>query len=141
MGSLQLRSPFVASGVYLFPSFSRYGPVVEAVLGGWRANAIVTAQSGAPFTVNLSVDRANIGAGPAQRPDQLGDPNLPLKSANAGALVRHVCFRVADAFHLWQRSAQQRHWSGVRQRGFRPREDVEAGERARSSSAGKSSTC
>ena len=34
-------------------------------------------QSGAPFTVNLAVDRANIGAGPAQRPDQLGDPNLP----------------------------------------------------------------
>jgi hypothetical protein len=27
--------------------------------------------------VNLAVDRANIGAGPAQRPDQLGDPNLP----------------------------------------------------------------
>jgi len=33
-------------------------------------------QSGAPFTVNLGVDRANIGAGPAQRPDQLRDPNL-----------------------------------------------------------------
>jgi hypothetical protein len=40
-------------------------------------NAILLAQSGAPFTVNLSVDRANIGAGPAQRPDQLRDPNLP----------------------------------------------------------------
>jgi hypothetical protein len=46
------------------------------VLGGWRVNAIVVAQSGAPFTVNLAVDRANIGAGPAQRPDQLRDPNL-----------------------------------------------------------------
>ena len=34
-------------------------------------------QSGAPFTVNLGVNRANIGAGPAQRPDQLADPNLP----------------------------------------------------------------
>lgn len=32
---------------------------------------------GRGFTVNLSVDRANIGAGPAQRPDQLRDPNLP----------------------------------------------------------------
>jgi hypothetical protein len=27
--------------------------------------------------VNLSVDRANIGAGPAQRPDQLRGPGLP----------------------------------------------------------------
>jgi hypothetical protein len=34
-------------------------------------------QSGAPFTINLGVDQANIGAGPAQRPDQLRDPNLP----------------------------------------------------------------
>ena len=33
--------------------------------GGWRANAIFIAQAGAPFSVNLSVDRANIGAGPA----------------------------------------------------------------------------
>ena len=32
---------------------------------------------GAPFTVNLAVDRANVGAGPAQRPDQVTDPNLP----------------------------------------------------------------
>ena len=32
---------------------------------------------GAVPNVNLGVDRANIGAGPAQRPDQLRDPNLP----------------------------------------------------------------
>ena len=49
----------------------------EALLGGWRVNAVFFAQSGAPFTVNLGVDQANIGAGPAQRPDQLRDPNLP----------------------------------------------------------------
>ena len=28
------------------------------MLGGWRVNAIFVAQAGAPFTVNLSVDRA-----------------------------------------------------------------------------------
>jgi hypothetical protein len=27
--------------------------------------------------VNLAVDRANVGAGPAQRPDQIRDPNRP----------------------------------------------------------------
>jgi hypothetical protein len=27
--------------------------------------------------VNVGVDQANIGAGPAQRPDQVRDPNLP----------------------------------------------------------------
>jgi hypothetical protein len=41
----------------------------------WRATGIVNIQSGAPFTVNLGTDRANIGSGPAQRPDVSGDPN------------------------------------------------------------------
>ena len=32
-------------------------------------------ESGAPFTVNIGTDRANIGAGPAQRPEPDCDPN------------------------------------------------------------------
>jgi hypothetical protein len=75
--SFDHRHQFIASGVYQVPFFRGRGRIAEAVLDGWRANAIVVVQSGAPFTVNLSIDRANIGAGPAQRPDQLGDPNLP----------------------------------------------------------------
>ena len=49
---------------------------MRALGAGWRVNGVVTLQSGAPFTVNLGTDRANIGAGPAQRPDVSGDPNL-----------------------------------------------------------------
>jgi hypothetical protein len=75
--SFDHRHQIVASGVYELPFFRDAGGVAGAMLGGWRANAVVTAQSGAPFTVNLGVDHANIGAGPAQRPDQLHDPNLP----------------------------------------------------------------
>ncbi|MBY0494814.1 MAG: hypothetical protein K2Y23_11415 [Cyanobacteria bacterium] len=63
LSSFDHRHQFVAGGVY-------------ELFGGLRANAILVVQSGAPFTVNLGVDRANIGAGPAQRPDQLRDPNL-----------------------------------------------------------------
>ena len=33
--------------------------------------------------MNLGVDQANIGAGPAQRPDQLRDPNLPDRERTA----------------------------------------------------------
>jgi hypothetical protein len=62
--SFDHRHLFVASGTY-------------QLARGWRANAVFSAQSGSPFTVNLGVDRANIGAGSAQRPDQLHDPNLP----------------------------------------------------------------
>ena len=74
--SFDHRHQFVASGMYELPFFAGAGGLTEAALGGWRVNAIITAQSGAPFTVNLGVDRANVGAGPAQRPDQLRDPNL-----------------------------------------------------------------
>lgn len=62
--SFDHRHLFVASGTWLLPR-------------DWRVSAVFSARSGAPFTVNLGVDRANIGAGPAQRPDALGDPNLP----------------------------------------------------------------
>jgi hypothetical protein len=48
---------------------------VRAALGHWQAGGNFTAQSGAPFTVNIASDQANIGAGPAQRPNVLGDPN------------------------------------------------------------------
>jgi hypothetical protein len=75
--SFDHRHQFIASGTVELPRLSGTGAVVRGLFGGWRANAIVIVQSGAPFTVNLGVDRANIGAGPAQRPDALGDANLP----------------------------------------------------------------
>jgi hypothetical protein len=73
--SFDHRHQFVASGGWELPSFAS-GGLKNNVLGGWRVNTIFTAQSGAPFTINLGVDQANIGAGPAQRPNQLRDPNL-----------------------------------------------------------------
>jgi carboxypeptidase family protein len=72
--SFDHRHLFVASGTYELPF--RGPPRLDALLGGWRVNVVATAQSGAPFTVNLATDRANVGAGPAQRPDQLRNPNL-----------------------------------------------------------------
>ena len=45
------------------------------MVGGWTVNGLGSAQSGAPFTVILPGDTANIGAGPAQRPNLIGDPN------------------------------------------------------------------
>ena len=50
---------------------------VYQVPGGWQLGGAATVQSGAPFTVSSGVDRANVGAGPAQRPDLLRNPNLP----------------------------------------------------------------
>lgn len=44
--------------------------------GGVSLLGFGTFQSGAPFTVNIPSDNANIGPGPAQRPDVLRNPNL-----------------------------------------------------------------
>ena len=52
----------------------------QRVFGNWQAGGSFTAQSGAPFTVNISSDQANIGAGPAQRPNISGDPNAGPKT-------------------------------------------------------------
>lgn len=75
--SFDHRHVVSASATYALPSSGRASSLPAALLDDWRLTAVVLAQSGAPFTVNLGVDRANIGAGPAQRPDQLRDPNLP----------------------------------------------------------------
>ena len=77
LSSFHHRHQFVGSGTYEFPLYRGATGWQEAVLGNWRLNGIVTMQSGAPFSVTLIEDRANIGAGPAQRPDMTGDPNLP----------------------------------------------------------------
>jgi hypothetical protein len=54
---------FVFTGTYELPM-------------GWTFNSIGTFQTGAPITINLPNDNANIGTGPAQRPNLLRNPNL-----------------------------------------------------------------
>jgi len=87
---------FVASGTLMSPGVGR--GVSAALTRDWRFNTIITAQSGAPFTVNLSVDRANVGAGPAQRPDQNGDPNLPGDQRTADRWFDTSVFSLPDAY-------------------------------------------
>jgi carboxypeptidase family protein len=70
LSSYDHRHRFVSSFVYAVPGRGR-------VLQGWQLGGIATVQSGAPFTVVNGVDRANIGSGPAQRPDLVRNPNLP----------------------------------------------------------------
>jgi hypothetical protein len=51
------------------------GSFTYALPANWLVSGVVTLQSGAPFTVIIGTDRANIGSGPAQRPNVTGDPN------------------------------------------------------------------
>jgi hypothetical protein len=74
--SFDHRHRFVGNVTYAVPNFAGTGRgLLPALTAGWRINGIVTLQSGAPFTANLGIDRANVGTGPAQRPDVTCDPN------------------------------------------------------------------
>ena len=75
--SFDHRHMFVASGNLPAAVLRGREALKKACSAAGALNAVFFAQSGAPFTVNLGVDQANIGAGPAQRPDQLRDPKLP----------------------------------------------------------------
>ena len=98
LSSFDHRHQFVASGTYQLPFFEGAGGATEALGGGWRVNTIVTVQSGAPFTVNLGLDRANIGSGPAQRPDQIGDPNLSADERSVDQWFNTAAFALQDPF-------------------------------------------
>jgi hypothetical protein len=76
LSSFDHRHRFVASFVYELPFGRGLHGWKKQALAGWQTSGIVSWLTGAPFTVNLGVDQANIGAGPAQRPNLLRDPNL-----------------------------------------------------------------
>jgi hypothetical protein len=73
--SFDHRHRLVFSFIYQLPLSKKSSGWTRALLGEWQAGGNFTAQSGAPFTVNIASDQANIGAGPAQRPNRSGDPN------------------------------------------------------------------
>lgn len=95
--SFDHRHLFVASAAWQVPSGTGHG-LRDALIGGWRINGVFFAQSGAPFTVNLGVDQANVGSGPAQRPDQLRDPNLPGSERSPHRWFDTAAFALPAAF-------------------------------------------
>jgi len=60
-------------------------------------NGIITLQSGAPFTANLGTDQANIGSGPAQRPNVNCDPNAGA-AGTAAQWFNTSCFTLPAAY-------------------------------------------
>ena len=76
LSSFDHRHQLAGHATYEIPAFRGAGGWQETLLGNWRVSGIASMRSGAPFSVNLTEDVANVGAGPAQRPDLAGDPNL-----------------------------------------------------------------
>jgi hypothetical protein len=104
--SFDHRNRFVSNVVYDLPFARGSSGWMRAVAGGWRAGGILIAQSGAPFSVNLSAanDVANIGTvggNNLERPNVTGDPNAGPKTAtqwfNTAAFSLPAAFTFGNA--------------------------------------------
>jgi hypothetical protein len=92
----------VASYAYVLPvgrgqHFLNRGGVVNAVLGGWQLNGILTMQSGRVFTPTLSVNASN-SAGGAQRPDRIASAVLPYGDRTIGRWFDTTAFATPVGF-------------------------------------------
>lgn len=96
--SFDHRHRLTANAVYDLPFARASHGWLHRTVGGWRASTIVTIQSGAPFTVNLSSatgqDVAHIGlvnGNNIERPDLISNPNqgpqTPAEWFNTAAFV------------------------------------------------------
>lgn len=80
--SFDHRQRAVVSFIYEFADPKHASRWTRVIFGQWQAGGSFTAQTGAPFTVNTANDQANIGAGPAQRPNSGANPNSGPKTPN-----------------------------------------------------------
>ncbi len=75
LSTFDIRHRLTVSFTYDLP-FKFGNKALNAVLSNWQAGGIITEQSGQPFTVNITSDRANNGL-LNQRPNLVANPNLP----------------------------------------------------------------
>jgi Carboxypeptidase regulatory-like domain len=76
LSAFDLRHRFVTSSLYELPFFTKRSGAASYLLGGWRLSAIVTWQSGRPFTVRDSSDPNFDQQLENDRPNLLRNPNL-----------------------------------------------------------------
>jgi hypothetical protein len=95
---------FTLSSVYQVPFgkgrkyLGNAGGLTNAIAGGWQISSIVTAQSGAPFSVSLSTPTANTGT--FTRPNRICNGNLPSSKQTINAFFDTSCF-VAPALYTF----------------------------------------
>ena len=103
--SFDHRHRVVVSFIYQIPLPRMSNGWMRALFGQWQAGGNFTAQSGAPFTVNISSDQANIGAGPRSGPTSRESER---RAQDTSAMVRYVRLFFAGALHLRERASKRR---------------------------------
>jgi hypothetical protein len=93
---------FTLSALYALPFgrgrryLNHAGRFTDAMAGGWQISSIVTAQSGAPFSVSLATPTANTGT--FTRPNRVCDGNLPSSKQTLNAFYDISCFVAPPPF-------------------------------------------
>ena len=74
--------------------------MLGALANDWTLPRIVTLQSGVPVAVTQATNFNAFAGFGMQRPNLMGDPELPADAAQPSALVQHRAFAVAPQFTL-----------------------------------------
>ena len=132
--SFDHRQRLVGSFVYRLPEAGKTGRsswarMANRAAANWQAGGYFTAQTGAPFTVNIASDRANIGSGPAQRPDLWGDPNAGPHTP--GQWFDPAVFRLPDLYHFGNAPRNAVIGPGLQELDLTLQKDIAMGERLR----------
>jgi outer membrane receptor protein involved in Fe transport len=96
LSNFNYKHRFTFSSVYDLPFgrgrkfLSNANAFENAVAGGWQTTSIVTAQSGAPFSVSLATPTANTGT--FTRPNRICDGNLPSDQQSINMWYNTSCF-------------------------------------------------
>jgi hypothetical protein len=90
------------SGIYDLPAgrghrFASTG-VADALLGGWSLNAILSLQSGMPVTVTQATNNNSFAGFALQRPNIVGNPNLPPGQRTPARYFNTAAFATAPQF-------------------------------------------
>ena len=90
------------TGIYDLPAgqghrFASTG-VGNAVLGGWSLNAIFLLQSGMPVTVTQATNNNSFAGFSLQRPNIIGNPNLPPSQRTPAHYFNTAAFATAPQF-------------------------------------------
>ena len=92
------RHTWVGQINYELPFGQNLTGVARGFLTGWQVNAIANFQTGSPFGVTNQTARANTGGG--DRPNLVGDPELPSGDRTVERWFNTSAFAVQDQFTL-----------------------------------------
>lgn len=92
------------SAVYSIPSGRGHclfsSGIGNAVLGGWWLNSILTVQSGMPVTITQATNNNSFAGFALQRPNLVGEPNLPPARRTPARFINTAAFQTAPQFTI-----------------------------------------